>query len=548
VTYSSKFLRNPHFWGILIIFLVCVILHYSQQIPFLAELKPLSLLGLSRHAVERVLLLAPIIYAGFVFGLKAGLICLAAALTVMLPRVFLFSPNPADALFESLAVIAVGAVINWWFESQRRERRRRDEALMKLEAVQRQLQSHIQIVKENEIRLSGLHFICTVVNESLVLEEVLDTAADKIKEVMGLDVVLLFFLDEETEQLELRGHRGVSEEFVSGIAKLGVGEGFNGRVAQTGEPCLIEDSGADPRLSREVVRTEGLKSQFIVPLKSKDKVIGTLCAAMYTPKQFTAEEKQLLIMIGLELGVAAEKAYLYEQSQKLQESVRLYANQISNAHEEERMRIARELHDDTVQTMVAASRYLDNLVSQSSIIPEEDLERLKKLQKEIDNALIRARRFIQDLRPPTLEYLGLLPALKELTAQIQEQSGIKVNLQKRGLKPNFTAEQELLIYRIAQEALRNIWKHSEATKAEIVLSFNHGNTNITISDNGKGFEVSKDSNFLKSGKLGLMGMTERAHLLGGNLTFSSRSNGGTIVIVDIPSEKQSVKGIPANGR
>jgi MFS superfamily sulfate permease-like transporter len=149
VRYSSKFLRNPHFWVILIIFIACVILHYPQQIPFLAELTPLSLLGLSRHAVERVLLLAPIIYAGFVFGLKAGITCLAAALAVMLPRVFLVSPNPADALFESLAVIAVGAVINWWFESQRRERGRREQALMKLEAVQRQLQSHIHIYKEN---------------------------------------------------------------------------------------------------------------------------------------------------------------------------------------------------------------------------------------------------------------------------------------------------------------------------------------------------------------------------------------------------------------
>lgn len=536
--YSTKFLSSPHFWGILVIFLACVVLYYPQQMPFLGELRALSILGLSRHAVERVLFLAPIVYAGFVFGLKAGITCLVLALATMLPRVFLLSTYPADALFESVAVIAIGAVINGWFESQRRERRHQQQALLKLEAMQHQLQSHIQMIKGNEKRLSGLHFICTVVNESLILEEVLDTAADRIKELMGVDVVLLFFLDEETGQLELRGHRGVSEEFVAGMARLKVGEGFNGRVAQTGEPCLIEDSGVDPRLSREVVRSEGIKSQFIVPLKSKDKVIGTLCAAMHVPKQFTPEERQLLIIIGLELGAAAEKAHLYQQSQKLQESVRLYANQISNAHEEERRRIARELHDDTVQTMIAASRHLDSLLSQNPIMPAEDLEHLKKLQKEIDNALIRTRRFIQDLRPPTLEYLGLFPALREMTTQVQEQSGIKVNLQQQGLKPNFTSEQELLIYRIVQEALRNVWKHSEATQAEIVLRFNGGNTNITISDNGKGIELGKDSDFLKSGKLGLMGMKERARLLGGNLTFSSKSHGGTMLILNIPSENQ----------
>ena len=653
VRHPIKFLRNPHFWGILVIFFTCVILHYPQQVPFLGELELTSLLGLSRHAVERVLFLVPIIYAGLIFGLKGGIISLVAASAAMLPRVFLISLYPSDALFETCAIVIIGALINWWLESQRRQSGRREQALLKLEVMRRELQSYIQVIKESEKRLSVLHSISTTVNQSLVLEEVLAAAVAKIEEAMHIDAVLVFFLNEETGRLELKAHTGISEEFASGVAELKIGEGFNGWVAQTGEPCWIEDSTLDPRLSLEVVKQEGIKSQFIVPLKSRDEVIGTLCAAMHTVKQFTSEERELLALIGIELGVAAQKAHFFEESQRfgrrfqeifekahdaiwiqelqgkiiaaneassrltgyeleeligkdvsqfltpqglelagevqrillsgdemkqpyeqriirrdgkeailrltssllgdegmplafqhiarditeekrLQENLRLYANQISKAHEEERKRIARELHDDTIQAMVAISRHLDSLTSKEGT-PKDLLKPLIELQRNVDESLMRTRRLTQDLRPPTLEYLGLLPALRELVTQLQEQSSIKINLRTKGDR-HFTPENELLIYRIVQEALRNISKHSEATKAEVVIELGEEGTTITISDNGKGFNADESLGFLKTGKLGLAGMKERAYLLGGTLSIHSQPNSGTKVILDIPSK------------
>jgi len=321
-----------------------------------------------------------------------------------------------------------------------------------------------------------------------------------------------------------------------------------------------------------VVKQEGIKSQLILPLKSSDKVIGTLCAATHDVRQFSPEEEELLALISIQLGVAAEKAHFCQEAQrvgrrfqevfekaydaiwiqdfqgritdanqatarltgyeleeligrnvsqfltpeglelarqvrqkllhgeeikqpyeqrivrkdgtqailmltssllenegvplafqqiarditderKLQENLRLYADQISKAHEEERERIARELHDDTIQTMVAVSRRLDSLAFEDSTALKEMPRSLARLRRDIDEALIRTRRFIQDLRPPTLEYLGLIPTLRELATQVQEQSGIEVNLRVEGLEHRFTSEEELLIYRIAQEAL-----------------------------------------------------------------------------------------------
>ncbi len=227
------------------------------------------------------------------------------------------------------------------------------------------------------------------------------------------------------------------------------------------------------------------------------------------------------------------------EERKLQEDLELYATQISQAHEEERKRIARELHDDTIQTMIAISHRLDDIASRDSAPLKELLKSLGQLREDIDKALIRTRRFAQDLRPPTLEYLGLVAALRELATQVQEQSGIEVKLKMKGPELRFNSEEELLIYRIAQEALRNIWKHSAATRAELSIEFNTEKTVIAITDNGKGCDVGESSEFLKAGKLGLMGMRERALLLGGNLEVLSQADKGTKVILEVPNKSFS---------
>jgi signal transduction histidine kinase len=274
---------------------------------------------------------------------------------------------------------------------------------------------------------------------------------------------------------------------------------------------------------------EGIKSLYIVPLKSKDNIIGTLCIAQKNIKKFNPDEKKLLTLIGIELGVAAEKAFFLQELQRIGNNLRLYTDQICNAYEEERKRIARELHDDTIQTFVAISRSLDNYINRHSARRKEVLQPLEQIHKNIDEALVRVRRFVQDLRPPTLEYLGLLSALNELARQTGEQSGITVSLKAEELKYTITPEKELLIYRIVQEALRNVWKHSGATKADIVIKSSNERTKVEIIDNGSGFILDTHSSFLEMGKLGLMGMKERAHLLGSTFTITSTPGRGTVV-------------------
>lgn len=646
-----RIMHNPHFWLLIAMFAILAVLQYPQQI--FGATAPSSFFGLSRHTLERVLFLLPIAYAGFFFGLRGGIASLTCALVIMLPRAIFVSPSRADALFETGSVVLIGALVNLWFWSQQREKERRRQALLTLEAAQQELRS-------KEGRLAALNAISEIVSQSLEMEQLLNGALTKVVEVMDVEVALIFLLDEEARELELKTYHGVSEEFIAGVRRLKVGGGLNGRVAESGEPLLVEDVSHDPRLTREVAVLENLHAGLIVPLKSKGKVVGTLCVAMRQPRDFRPEEVELLTAVGNEIGIAIENSRLYEQERviaqrlrasekeyrelfenarhaiwiqdlesniiaankafaelarhsqeelkgmkvsklfseeslnvgreiehgllwgdaleqpyeqrlirkdgteailklttslivgdgqpkgfqhiarditeekRLEENLRFYLQQVTRAQEEERKRIARELHDDTAQALVVLSRQLDAFISAGQR-PTQDIIPLEKLREQIDRILEGVRRFSQDLRPSVLDDLGLLPALEWLASDLTDHFGISIGLAVLGSERRFSSEAELLLFRIAQEALRNVWRHSGASRAWITVEFDDGKTVLTIRDNGRGFGLPKRvSDLASTGKLGLAGMEERARLLGGGLTLQSELGKGTTVTVEVP--------------
>jgi two-component system sensor histidine kinase DegS len=238
----------------------------------------------------------------------------------------------------------------------------------------------------------------------------------------------------------------------------------------------------------------------------------------------------------INLWLESRRQQLRQQKQ-MEDKLRLYTDQISNAHEEERMRIARELHDDTVQVLIAMSIQLDNFLTKNRDIDEARLNAVREVQQRTDEAIIRMRRYIHFLRPPTLDYLGLLPALRELTGDVEKQTGIRIHLSLPDNLPALSRQKQLLIYRVVQEAVNNIWKHSDAKDARITFSLDDNMLNIVVHDNGKGFDVKKIPELLEKGKLGLMGMEERAHLLKGTLSITSEEGGGTTVTLAVPCQE-----------
>jgi len=452
------------------------------------------------------------------FSWRGAFITSLAALACMLPRAIFFSAHPIDALFETSAVFIVGNVLAVSFVSLRKERERR-------------------------AYFAALNQTSSVVSQSLELSDILNSSIDNVIDVMKVEVALVFLLDKEAGELVLAAHRGVSAEFVQGVGKLKLGEDSNSRVAETGEPLYVEDASRSPELTKMAVREEGIQSQLIVPLKSKGRVMGTLYVAARSQRQVLLEELELVTAIGNQIGVAVDNARLYQQQREvaeqlrvMQENLRFYLKQATRAQEEERKRIARELHDETVQSLVVLSRQLDTLASGDKGLSEDSRLHLEELRQQISDIMQSIRRLSHDLRPAALDRLGLLPALEWLASDVAEYSGIATKVNVLGTERRLPEEIELALFRIAQEAMRNMWRHSQATRTEITVEFGKSKTKITVRDNGKGFKIPKTMNDLaRDGKLGLAGMQERAQLLGGSITAQSELGKGSSITVDIPA-------------
>jgi two-component system sensor histidine kinase DegS len=631
-----KLFKNPGFWIVTVIILIITIPHYREAIVHPAFITDVLVkFGLDRHAFERIAYLIPIVSAGFVFGWRGSIITSVIALACMLPRALLISDHPVDALFETSAVFIVGNITAFAFDALRRER-------------------------ENRIRFAALNKVSTAVSQSLELNQIMDYSIENIMSVMKIDAVLIFLVDRKAGELTLAAHLGASDSFVENVRSLKLGEGLNGTVALTGNPEFIEDASEDPRLTRMVVKDERIRSQLIVPMKSKGNVMGTLCVATRNRVRFKKEEVDTLIAIGSQIGVAIENAHLYQQERetteqlrvseeryrhlfenahdailvhnmegdiisvnmaasrltgyeinelldmninalltpeyqktsrqiltrmregepvdqpyeqkivtkkgteailtvaanvvrdngkpvgyqyiardvtrerRMQENLRYYLKQVTRAQEEERIRIARELHDDTIQALVVLSRQLDEIATSGNGMPPDKMVELENLRQETNNIMAGIRRLSQDLRPPTLDRLGLLPALEWLADDVKKHSGLTVKLSIKGSERRLHAETELLLFRIVQEALRNVWRHAEATEAKIHVEISN-KIKITIKDNGIGFNVPDTiGDLAKDGRLGLVGMHERIQLIGGTLKMTSKPQKGTTLIIDVP--------------
>jgi len=186
--------------------------------------------------------------------------------------------------------------------------------------------THLErMVAERTQELATLSAIAAVVSRSLDLDEILSDALDKSLQVMEVEAGAIYLLDEEAGVLNVATQEGFSPQFVAGIDGLKVGEGFSGRVAQSGQPLVVKDVSTDPRLTRMVVREERLHSLACVPLHSKGRVLGVLFAATYDFREFTDQDVELLTAIGQQVGVAVENAQLFEAERLRRQQAALLA-------------------------------------------------------------------------------------------------------------------------------------------------------------------------------------------------------------------------------
>jgi signal transduction histidine kinase len=225
----------------------------------------------------------------------------------------------------------------------------------------------------------------------------------------------------------------------------------------------------------------------------------------------------------------AELAQMARQVQAAQQSLRTFASAVTRGQEDERRRLARELHDQSVQSLIALDQRVQ-LVQRKTVQAAPELgEPLAELRRMIAGLLTDVRRVIRALRPIYLEDLGLLPALEMLTRDLAEAGAVKASFSTEGQPVRLPAEREIAIYRVAQEALSNVARHSQARTVQVSVVFASTGFVLRVQDDGQGFAVPDQTTDLASaGHYGLLGMRERAELAGGRLRLTSQPGGTTV--------------------
>ncbi len=330
------------------------------------------------------------------------------------------------------------------------------------------------------------------------------------------------------------------------------------RVVLENRPIRSGDALTDPARIGQPHGHPHVRAFLGVPLLVRDKPIGMIGVAN-RPAPYSDDHEQLLVTYAAQVAIVIHNTQLYEalttakdelevkvelRTQELQEAkeallqkaeqLQRLLNETVGVQERERQRIAQDMHDGLNQLVIGAKLELksarerlsadDRAAAEASLLQVRDV--LDRMERDL-------RQIVYDLRPPTLDALGLPPALRSYAGRFRQYSGIACEVRVEGVPYRLPADMEIGIYRIMQEALQNVSAHAQAARAEVLITFSAEAVSLVIRDDGQGFDlVSVQKNHI--GHLGLMGMQERAESLGGQLTIHTFPGQGTRVALAIP--------------
>ncbi len=385
-------------------------------------------------------------------------------------------------------------------------------------------------------RLAALSDVAGTVSRSLDLDLTLNTALDKVMALVDAEVGGILLYHERTQTLYHRTHRGMSEQFVQWIGKLKLGQGIPGMAAELRETIYSPDIANDPRIKRPLPELQEFGAFLSIPLVARDRLLGVLNVATRQGKAFSPEAISLATSVSDQIAVAVENAQLYEALQRKEHARGELLRKIMSVQEEERKRMARELHDEVSQSLTGLAFNTEAVLSRLPAGAEAFKGNLKEIRDIAIRTLEEIHRVVYQLRPSLLDDLGLVAAVQWLADHYLEDAGIKVLFETVGSERPLSAEAEITLFRITQEAITNIVRHSGAESVSIAVEFRDNSAAVHIEDDGQGFSVEEVTGSSETGRgLGLLGMKERAELIDGYLKIEAQPGRGTRVYAEVPA-------------
>ena len=360
--------------------------------------------------------------------------------------------------------------------------------------------------------IASLYEVASAVSSKLSIEEILDTVVDEAKRLVRTQKAVLCLIDEQADVLRIdqaaivvRGRRGeYPEEWW--FAQL---EGIAEEVFASDTPQLTFDHGNAAWI-------------LCVPVKVKDRPIGLLAAINSVDREFSDDQIAVLAVLGAFAGSSIE-------------NTRLVARMRHSMLASERSRISKEMHDGLAQELFSISLGMELCKRKVAAHPEEVTEKLGELQQLLSQSIAELRRYIYDLRPVSLDRLGLTGALEFQIAEVTDMSTVRGRLVILGRERSIAPAAEACLYRVAQEAINNIVKHARARYFRVSIRYETDSIELVVEDNGRGFDLEKAIRRAERGEsLGVLSMQSRVEAEGGSMEIASKRFSGTTIRVELP--------------
>lgn len=376
-----------------------------------------------------------------------------------------------------------------------------------------------EIIKHNK-ELAAYNAVIKTAATSLDLEKIAQSSLQELLQILSLSHGAILILDQSSEKFALVFH-GKKSGPINKLADVPI---KNSKIKE----CLN-------RQAPVVVAKKEFTRAFI-PLKATNKIVGMLVIVGLT-SDLSHNKIDFLLSVGSQIGLAVENALLWNEVKHKDEIRTQLLQKLITAQEDERKRIARELHDETSQSL--SSFLLGLKLIEGSKDLEQVKERTGELRELVSQTLNDIHNLALELRPTILDDLGLLAAVERYIASITEKTGIEIDLQVLGLeKISLRPEVETAVYRIIQEALTNVVKYAQAESISILVERQGSHLIVIIEDDGIGFDLNKlQEPSLEYKHLGIFGMEERASIVGGSFSIESEPGIGTTVYFRLPLEE-----------
>jgi signal transduction histidine kinase len=384
--------------------------------------------------------------------------------------------------------------------------------------------------------LEILNSIFQIMSSASSLAETLEKALDFVLTTIDSAVGWVCLHDQDESCFSFVGYKGLCFSNTSGASPCLVSCVCD-RVRKTKEVVIINKlTKGCPLL---LIKNENESEELIVghvsvPLVANSRLVGQLNIAFNDPQHILQGDIDLLKTVAPHLAVLVENARLWEELQNKEIRLKKLLNSVVNAQEEERQRISRELHDEMGQNLTSLLIGLRILENSENCAEKENI--IGGLSRTVTEMITSIHDLALELRPTSLDDLGLIPALTQFFSECPDRIGIDVDYQVVGESARqLSHEAEITVYRIVQESLTNVSRHAKASKANVILNLGGKSFIAIIEDNGIGFDpksVNRDHTKVKH--IGLYGMEERAALVGGTFIVESTVGAGTSIFVEIP--------------